>query len=245
MPSKQNIRGWSLEAAESQAADRATMVYHTLRDLIVHGKLAPGSRIIETEIADRLGVSRTPIRSALQRLQQEGFIVSSGTGRQMRPLIAPLTREDARDLLGIVGALEGMAARWAAELDDDARARLVADLESTNQTYLRTSRVERPDSNELFDLDTRFHSLIVEAGAGPRLRGYHDTARPQVERYVRLYVSALVDEIETSVQEHEVIIREIARGDGAAAQDAVQANWRNATERMSRVIDTIGERGSW
>ncbi|MFB6240160.1 MAG: GntR family transcriptional regulator, partial [Gemmatimonadota bacterium] len=57
-------------------SDRSGETYTRLRELIVRGQLAPGSRIIETDVAERLGVSRTPVRSALQRLEQEGFIES-------------------------------------------------------------------------------------------------------------------------------------------------------------------------
>ena len=85
-----------------------------LRDLIVQGLLAPGSRIVETEIATRLGVSRTPVREALQRLQQEGYVMGSPGAQQSRLTVAPLTRDDVYELLNIVGALEGMGARGAA-----------------------------------------------------------------------------------------------------------------------------------
>jgi len=60
--------------------DRPDMVYRELRELIVSGRLAPGTRLVETMVADRLGVSRTPVRSAFQRLQQEGYAVAANEG---------------------------------------------------------------------------------------------------------------------------------------------------------------------
>src|SRR5918994_4738118 len=90
---------------------RPEQVYARLRDLIVQGLLSPGSRIIETEIATRLGVSRTPVREALQRLQQEGFVTGAPGAQQSRLTVAPLTPEDVHELLAIVGALEGLGAR--------------------------------------------------------------------------------------------------------------------------------------
>jgi len=84
--------------------------FRRLRELIVHGKLAPGSRVIEADLADRLRVSRTPIRAARHRLQQEGYIVvTSIAGSKERLSVAPLTKEDARELYWIVGHLEGSA----------------------------------------------------------------------------------------------------------------------------------------
>src|SRR5215216_4594950 len=89
---------------------RPQQVYERLRELIIDGRLAPGTRIVETEVAERLGVSRTPVRGALQRLQQEGYVVDSPTLQQTRPTVAPLTSDDARELFMLVGALEGLAA---------------------------------------------------------------------------------------------------------------------------------------
>ena len=101
-------------AADAPHGSRPEQVYARLRDLIVQGLLAPGSRIVETEIASRLGVSRTPVREALQRLQQEGYVMGSPGAQQSRLTVAPLTRDDVYELLNIVGALEGMGARGAA-----------------------------------------------------------------------------------------------------------------------------------
>ena len=67
--------------SKMERGDRVTVVYHRLRELIVRGRLAPGARIIETVIAARLGVSRTPVRAALQRLQQEGYVVVASPGQ--------------------------------------------------------------------------------------------------------------------------------------------------------------------
>jgi DNA-binding FadR family transcriptional regulator len=77
------------------------------------------------------------------------------------------------------------------------------------------------------------------------LLSLHDAIKPQAERYARLYVNSLVDEIATSVAEHEEINRCIAAGEPHASQQAVENNWRNAARRLSRVIGTHGERGSW
>ncbi len=230
--------------SRSGAPNRSALAYRQLREAIVHGRLAPGTRIVETEVATRLGISRTPVRAALQRLQQEGYIVSA-RGGSSRPQVAPLTREDARELFGIVAEIEGMAARWAAELPEAERKALASRLKETNEEYLRMSRGDHPDPNILFQLDTRFHRLYVEGGAGPRLLRLHNAIKPQAERYVRLYISSLTDEIATSVGEHKVILAAIAAGDPDRAQAAVETNWRNAAQRLNRVIHSMGERGSW
>lgn len=219
------------------------LAYRQLREAIVHGRLAPGSRIVETDVAERLGISRTPVRAALQRLHQEGYI--SKAEEKSRPLVSPLTREDAAELFDIVAEIEGLAARRAAAKPPEERRALAAELDEINDAYLRTAQSERPDPNLLFDLDTRFHRKYVEAGAGPRLLRLHNAIKPQAERYVRLYISALTDEIATSVAEHTVIVVTIGAGDAEQAQAAVTTNWRNAAQRLARVITSLGERGSW
>ena len=225
--------------------DYATSAYDQLRELIVRGRLAPGTRIIENEVAERLGVSRTPARSAMQRLQQEGYVVALDGGKQARLSVAPLTEEDSRELFQIVGAIEGLAARQAAALPAPAREELVALLTELNEALREASREEEPSRNEVFDLDSAFHRRCTEAGAGPRLISLHDAIKPQAERYIRLYISFLVDEIGSSVEEHARTIDHIARGQLDRAQQAVETNWRNAAVRLSRVIAELGERGTW
>jgi DNA-binding GntR family transcriptional regulator len=226
------------------AANRSAAAYETLREAIVHGQLAPGARIVETEVTQRLGISRTPVRAALQRLQQEGYIVPAG-GSISKPQVAPLTREDARELFGMVAEIEGLAVRWAAGKPERERRALAGVLTKTNDEYLRLARSDRPDPNALFDLDTYFHRTYVEAGAGPRLLKLHNAIKPQAERYIRLYITALTDEIATSVAEHNVIASAVGSGDPDRSQMAVRTNWRNAAERLNRVIHVLGERGSW
>src|SRR5438477_12309491 len=119
---------------------RPDQVYMRLRDLIVQGSLAPGSRIVETEIADRLGVSRTPVREALQRLQQEGFVMGAPGAQQSRLTVAPLTRDDVHELLDLVGALEGLGARRSASMDSAARRALAKTLRGLNQEFAKAAR---------------------------------------------------------------------------------------------------------
>ena len=225
--------------------DRVTHAYERLRELIVQGRLGPGARIIETAVAARLGVSRTPVRAALQRLQQEGYVVISSPGQQSRMSVAPLTSEDARELFGMVSAIEGLAARWAAAKPPTHRARVVIDLRAINASLLKASTARERDVNCVFELDRRFHRQTVEAGGGPRLLALHDSFKPQSERYGRIYSTALIDEIATSVDEHEEVVGHIESGNGDAAESAMRTNWENASQRLSKVIGTLGERGAW
>jgi DNA-binding GntR family transcriptional regulator len=232
-------------AADAPHGSRPEQVYTRLRDLIVQGLLAPGSRIVETEIASRLGVSRTPVREALQRLQQEGYVMGSPGAQQSRLTVAPLTRDDVYELLNIVGALEGMGARASATLPPVERRNLVRDLKTLNAEFLRLGRTVPIDHGALYDVDEQFHRRIVESNAGPRLLALHDAVKPQAERYIRMYISMLTGDIRTSVAEHDIIAQTIEDGRADDAERAVETNWRHAADRLSKVIAMAGERGSW
>lgn len=227
------------------AEDRELETYRTLRQLIVQGQLAPGSRISERELAKRLGVSRTPVRAAIQRLRQEGYIVSTGNGKRSGSTVAPLTREDARELLYILGTLEALAASHCAEADEDVRTELAEELEVVNATLREAARSDPTDWQRVQVVDERFHAAYVEVGAGSRLRTFHEMVRPQKERYLRFYLDSLANEIETSIAEHEAIVEAIRRGDPEAAGEAVERTWKNGAERLARAIERRGEWGTF
>src|SRR5579862_4886019 len=112
-------------ADTGERRDSISRAYQELRRTIVWGQLPPGSRISERAVAERMGISRTPVRSALHRLEQEGFVSAYGSARDRRLIVAPLTMRDGQEILEIVGHLEGLAARLAAMLPKHRRSALV------------------------------------------------------------------------------------------------------------------------
>lgn len=250
-PARRATRPSARRAAPARTAsageprlDHVSNAYQELRRIIVWGQIPPGARVSERAIADRLELSRTPVRSALHRLEQEGFVTAVGKGRERRLIVSPLTVEDEREVFTIVGHLEGLAVRTAAQLPAAQRKALAARLRAVNDALAKqTARKGSP--NRFFELDIEFHALYVEGVVGKRVLTLHRAIKPQSERYIRLYVSVLSDKIATSVREHEKIVAAIARGDADAAQHAVENNWRNAAERLAEIIAQLGERGSW
>jgi DNA-binding GntR family transcriptional regulator len=227
-----------------ERTDNISLAYQEIRRRIVWGQLPPGSRISERTVAELMGLSRTPVRSALHRLEQEGFVAAYGDGHDRRLIVAPLTMHDGQEVFYIIGHLEGLAARSAAQLPKHQRDALVRQLRDLNDKLTLQSR-NNADALRFFELDIDFHSSYVEGIAGPRLLALHRAIKPQGERYIRLYVSVFLGEVSTSVREHAKIIGAIARGDADGAQKAVETNWHNAAERLAHVIARHGERGSW
>ncbi|MEO5816466.1 MAG: GntR family transcriptional regulator [Gemmatimonadaceae bacterium] len=221
----------------------AIRAYERVRDMIVSGQLSPGAPIIETDVAAALGIQRSHLRHALQRLQHAGFVITSPIGTYSRTRVAPLTGADVQDLFDLVGVVEGLAARAAAQLPLTRRTRTARALATANDLLLASASQNPADPVRINDLDVAFHQLYVDDIAPPRVKVLHDAIKPQADRYERLYTNALLHEITLSVAEHEAIIAAIRAGDPDAAQYAVEVNWRNAGERFARLIAIAGERG--
>ena len=227
------------------ASDASETAYRQLQDLIISGRLAPGAPLIETDVALRLQVSRTPVRAALQRLQQEGFVIGSKVGHMMRAVVAPLTADDMGELFAMIGALEGIVARRAAQLEPARRQRIAQDLKRLNKEMRTASKARPPEVAYAQDLHERFHQVLVDVAAGPRLRAMLDALHPQMERYSRAYTGASIPHFDDSLAEHEAIIGAVRAGDPDAAEETTAANWRNGAERYRRAVEERGERGQW
>ena len=230
---------------QETAGSRSLDTYNQLRELIVRGRLAPGGRLVETDVAARLNVSRTPVRYAINRLRQEGFVLSLRGGKRSTTEVAPLTKEDGQELWYITSRLEGLAGRWCGGLADEIRFKLARQLAALNTLLAETARADNIDRRRLFRLDDEFHETFVEAGAGPRLRRLHQSVKSQTERYLRFYVGALSHDITAGLSEHDAIIEAIDQGDADRAERAVQNNWSSGADRLAIVIDLAGELGNW
>jgi len=222
-----------------------TRAFNELRELIVLGHLPPGGWIIESVLAQRLGLSRTPIRGALHWLRREGYVVEHTGKRNTRTVVAPLTRDDAQELYRIVGHLEGLAGAHVVALPSRTRAKVAAELAGINQQLHAIASARPVDPRRVFDVDKAFHASIVKAAGGRRLTALHNSVRPQVDRYWRLYASSIINELHRSVTEHDEIVAAIRKGDIHDVRRALDQNWAGGFERIRGLIEIFGERGSW
>ncbi len=216
--------------------------FETIRELIVLGKLAPGTWVIEGELATRLNMSRTPIRGALQQLQRDGFLLEQRGATKSRMVVAPLTREDAEDVYSIIARVEGLCGGRIAKMPGRIRADIAERLGAIN-AQLRSIIRDKPLRNDqIFLLDQSFHKIIVQGGAGTRLQILHASVESQTQRYWRLYASPIFLNLKYSVAEHETIIDAILKGDPELVERAIQRNWAGGMERLEQVLLTLSSK---
>lgn len=230
--------------ATIQRGARSAHVYERLRELIVSGRLAPGARVVEQEVAERMGVGRTPVREALQLLVQEGWLVASEGGRRQLT-VAPLRADDVTELFGILAELEASALRGLDRLPQAERAALAADARAANRAFVDVVAQVPVDPEGAFNTHRAFHATLTAPLAGPRLTWLLGMVRPQVERYEWFYGTLLQGSLDVATDEHESVVRALDAGDAEAAAVAVRQNWINAGARLSAVIGRVGERGAW
>ncbi len=186
--------------------------------LLTQGELTPGTRIKEADLAARLGVSRTPLREALQALEREGFLES----RPSRGFhVLPLTVEEVRETYPIIWSLERLALDLA-----DPRSIDVRRLRALNRALAGAS-----DPEEKRRIDGELHAALVAAAGNQRLSRLLDRLKGVARRYEAAH---LRDDrlMRVSRQQHEAIIRACARGEGRKAADLVEEHWRVGMESI-------------
>jgi DNA-binding GntR family transcriptional regulator len=215
-------------------------VYGRLRSLIVAGHISPGTRLVETEFAQRLMVSRTPVREAIRRLMHEGLAHVVGAGAKTQIAVAPATVADLIDLFGIIGALEGLAGRGVGALAPGDRQALARDLAALNARFARRVKNRQRDPEKFFESHDAFHARFVERCASDRLRQLIGAVRPQVKRYELLYAGAVGRNFSASLREHRRIISAIRTGTADQVERAVRLNWHNSAARLSAGLASAG-----
>lgn len=272
MSTKRAVKRTSTRNQNGTRTNTVHDAYHDLREMIIRGVLAPGAPLIERRLAERLEVSRGSLRSALQRLEHEGFIQPARAGLYTRAVVTPLTVADMDDIYTLTAALNGAAAEQASRLPAVERLRVADNMQRLNDQFHRVVHSGPGEANgtltwtvpdqacahpsgaeaaaALYEIDQQLHRCYIDVAGGPRLRSLCAAVGSQHERYGRAYASAmgaatLSGPATSSITEHQVIIDAIRAGDPEAAERAAVRNWRQAADRFRRVIATAGERGSF
>jgi len=198
------------------------IVYRFLRDAILSPEgLAAGDRIDEQELAERLGVSRTPVREAIRRLEVEGFIRRAP---RRGAFVTDPSREAIDELFSIREVLEGLAARLAAEHATDE------EIHELREIYGRYARAVRERHVEvILSEDIQFHDLIARTSGNERLQATIRMFRDQL-RLLRIRSVAVAGRSEKSRQEMGRILEVIARREPEESERAMRLHIRGAQE---------------
>lgn len=183
---------------------------------IVDGTLQPGEKLHDSELADALGVSRTPIREALQTLELQGF-VEMHRGRDTR--VTRLTQDDIQKIYPPLASLQSLAAELAAEVATPAFAER---LRGINAAF--AAALERQAAYQAMELDDEFHSAIVDVVDNPYLASFIATLQLHARRLkYRFFQDVLLST--DSVQEHEHIITALLAREAGTAAAGMRENW--------------------
>ncbi len=180
------------------------VVFNTLRRAILKGELEPGERLMEIALANRLGVSRTPIREAIRKLELEGLVIMiPRKGAE----VARITEKDLRDVLEVRMSLEKLAIELACDriTEEDEK-----DLQTTCQEFADSLKSE--DLTTIAEKDVAFHDVIFRATRNARLIQILNNLREQMYRY-RLEYLKDTQMHQRTVEEHQQILDAIVRKD--------------------------------
>jgi DNA-binding GntR family transcriptional regulator len=235
------VKGKTLKRA---GVERISRAYDQLFGMIVYGRLPPGARIAEGPLAEMLGVSRTPVREALQRLRQEGLLieVGGGSGLRGRLAVAPLQRERMEELYALVGAIEALGVRGLSNVEAPQREALARRLERIERAFHAEARRRTPEYDRLFELHQAFHRALVEAAAGPETRAVLRTIKSQMDRYEWFYAPMAGPDFTATRREHAAIVEAVRHGNAQELERAVRANWLNAAQRLGPLIERFDGR---
>lgn len=178
----------------------------SIRTSIIDGRVQPGERLTEPEVAKMLGVSRTPVREAFFRLISEGFVDAAP---RRGVVVADLSPQDAEETYVLKGALEALAATLAVER---VTKELPNELDRINEELRQAVEASPIDMGRVLDLNNRFHQTFSDASGNRKLSRLVTVYRRQTLRYNYIYLSA-VSRLRQSVEEHRAMIDALRRKD--------------------------------
>lgn len=208
------------------------LVTENLRQAIVKGVFPPGSRLMEIQLATEMGVSRTPVREAIRKLELEGLVVMIP---RRGAYVANLSIKDISDVYEIRTALDELAARLAAErINDEELEELQRDL------VLFERYAEERDVNKIVELDGAFHDVLYRASRNDRLVGIISNLREQITS-IRGRSMLYPGRLKKTIDEHREIVDCIAQRDPDKSERAVRRHMEQAERTLLKLIEEQSE----
>ena len=203
------------------------VVFQTLREAILQGRLKPGDRLMEIQLANQLGVSRTPIREAIRMLEQEGLAI---TVPRKGAQVAKMSEKDMEDVLETREVLDSLAVSKACE-------RMTAeDLENLRAARDRfEDAVGVGDTRKIAEADVAFHDVIYRASNNPKLVNILYNLREQMYRYRLEYIkdNSVYD---TLIQEQRALVDGFERRDRTFLVDTMHTHLQKQLDAVARLI---------
>ncbi|ADL06841.1 GntR family transcriptional regulator [Thermosediminibacter oceani] len=177
------------------------IVFEALREAIITGELKPGERLMEVQLAEEMGVSRTPVREAIRKLELEGLVVMIP---RRGAYVSGLSLKDAADVFEVRQSLEGLAAALAAERITDE------ELESLERILVEISEAaEKDDVDTVIKKDSEFHQILFKATRNDRLVQIINNLKEQIDRF-RLQSFTNRARVRSLLEEHKKIVEAIS-----------------------------------
>lgn len=203
------------------------VVFNTLREAILRGDLVPGERLMELQLAAKLGVSRTPIREAIRMLEQEGLAI---TIPRKGAIVAGMTEKDMQDVLEIREALEELSVQVACDKITDEE---IAELHKNMKNFEHS--LKSGDLKKMAQADVEFHDVIYRATDNPKLINMLNNLREQMYRYRVEYLKNPQNH-EQLLQEHEAIYKGIVEKDKSAVTEMIRKHISNQVAVVKHMI---------
>lgn len=223
----ENNMGTDFEVTMNEYLPLRDVVFNTLRQAILRGELKPGERLMEIQLANKLGVSRTPIREAIRKLELEGLVLMiPRKGAE----VAEITEKNMRDVLEVRKALEELAVQLACEKITDEEIEEMKKAAEEFKMILKSK-----DITEIAEADVRFHDIIYMATDNQKLILLLNNLREQMYRYRVEYLKR-EEAYPQLIAEHAAIIEYISKGEKKAATDVM---CKHIDNQVTTVIDVI------
>ncbi len=203
-------------------------IVEVLREAIIKQKIKPGERITELEVAERFGISRTPIREAFRQLESEGFLTIVP---RKGAVVSDIEEQDIKDFYELKGILEGYAARQAVKRMTEKD---IVRLEQFNIEIEEYAK--RQDVSGMTKAHNAFHELILETCGNRKIKQVVTGLVRQFLRF-RFYVASLVH-VQEILREHTEIVAAIRSGDGDRAEASMKINAHLGLEVLLKEFST-------
>lgn len=218
---------YKVKLAANEYLPLRDVVFNTLKDGILTGRLRPGERLLENQLADELGVSRTPIREALRMLEIENLVdLIPRRGAQVKDM----SEKDIKNVLEIRKVLEELAAGLAAE---NITNRQIAELKEAHRAFVEA--FDRGDSTEVLAADTRFHDIIFNATGNDKLVQIISNISIQIYRYRIAYLK-LLKNISVPNEQHISLINAFENRDVRRAKEISR---EHITDQAMEILRSI------